>query len=333
MSNKILMAHGNGGKHMARLIKDIIIEILGPESIQSDDSAILNLESRNIVFTTDTYTITPLFFQGGNIGDLAINGTVNDLAVMGAEPLYLSCGLVIEEGLEIKKFKKILRSMKKSADSAGVSIVTGDTKVVDKGSADKIFINTSGIGILKGDPLRGIVKTGDKVIINGTVGDHGISIMAERNNLSFTEGLTSDSAPLNHLIKRISKKFPQKIKFARDATRGGVASVLNELAESQEYGIRIDEDKIPVRDEVKGVSEILGIDPLYSANEGKVILVVDKTVSDSLLYEMKSIETGKESTEIGEITSEYPGKVYLRTAVGGNRIIPPLEEDQLPRIC
>ncbi len=333
MSNKILMAHGNGGKHMARLIKDIIIEILGPESIQSDDSAILNLESRNIVFTTDTYTITPLFFQGGNIGDLAINGTVNDLAVMGAEPLYLSCGLVIEEGLEIKKFKKILRSMKKSADSAGVSIVTGDTKVVDKGSADKIFINTSGIGILKGDPLRGIVRTGDKVIINGTVGDHGISIMAERNNLSFTEGLTSDSAPLNHLIKKISQKFPQKIKFARDATRGGVASVLNELAESQEYGIRIDEDKIPVRDEVKGVSEILGIDPLYSANEGKVILVVDKTVSDSLLYEMKSIETGKESTEIGEITSEYPGKVYLRTAVGGNRIIPPLEEDQLPRIC
>ena len=333
MSNKILMAHGNGGKHMARLINEIIIEILGPESIQSDDSAILNLEGRNIVFTTDTYTITPLFFQGGNIGDLAINGTVNDLAVMGAEPLYLSCGLVIEEGLEIKKFKKILRSMKKSADSAGVTIVTGDTKVVDKGSADKIFINTSGIGILKGDPLRGIVKTGDKVIINGTVGDHGISIMAERNNLSFTEGLTSDSAPLNHLIKKISQKFPQKIKFARDATRGGVASVLNELAESQEYGIRLDEDKIPVRDEVKGVSEILGIDPLYSANEGKVILVVDKTVSDLLLSEMKSIETGKESTEIGEITSEYPGKVYLRTAVGGNRIIPPLEEDQLPRIC
>lgn len=333
MSNKILMAHGNGGKHMVRLINEIIIEILGPESIQSDDSAILNLESRNIVFTTDTYTITPLFFQGGNIGDLAINGTVNDLAVMGAEPLYLSCGLVIEEGLAIKKFKKILRSMKNSADSAGVTIVTGDTKVVDKGSADKIFINTSGIGILKGDPLRGIVKTGDKVIINGTVGDHGISIMAERNNLSFTEGLTSDSAPLNHLIKKISQKFPKKIKFARDATRGGVASVLNELAESQEYGIRIDEDKIPVRDEVKGVSEILGIDPLYSANEGKVILVVDKTVSDSLLFEMKSIETGKESTEIGEITSEYPGKVYLRTAVGGNRIIPPLEEDQLPRIC
>lgn len=333
MDDRILMAHGNGGKFMSVLINEVIAEIFGTEKLQLDDSAILKTDSSRIAFTTDTYTITPIFFHGGDIGKLAVNGTVNDLSVMGADPLFLSCGIIIEEGFSVNDLKKILNSMKTAADYAGVSIVTGDTKVVEKGSADKIFINTSGIGIMGKNSFRSRVSEGDLVIINGTVGEHGMSIMAERNDLSFSHGLSSDSAPLNHLLKKIGSKFPGSISFARDATRGGVASVLNEIVSSANFGLKIVEKKLPFKDEVRGISEILGIDPLYSANEGKVILIVKRSEGERIVSEMKKIKEGVDSAIIGEITDKFPGKVYMETSVGGNRIIPPLEEDQLPRIC
>lgn len=333
MEEKILMAHGNGGSLMSELINNIIAEIFGKTSLQLDDSAILSMENKKIVFTTDTYTITPIFFNGGDIGKLAVNGTINDLSVMGAEPLYLSCGLILEEGLEISVLKKILRSMKDAADYAGVKIVTGDTKVVERGSADKIFINTSGIGMVRDRVFRKEISIGDSVLINGTIGDHGISIMAERSHLSFSLGLFSDSAPLNHMLKSISGKFPESIKFARDATRGGVASVLNEIVQRGNIGIKLIEEDLPLRDEVKGVCDILGLDPLYSANEGKAILIVKNESAEKIKEEMKKFEEGKDAEIIGEITSEYKGKVFIETFVKGRRILPLLEEDQLPRIC
>ena len=333
MEEKILMAHGNGGSLMNELINDIIGEIFGKNSLQLDDSAILDPKNKKIVFTTDTYTITPIFFKGGDIGKLSVNGTVNDLSVMGADPLYLSCGLILEEGLEISVLKKVLRSMKEAADYAGVKIVTGDTKVVEHGSADKIFINTSGIGLVRGRIFRQEISTGDSVLINGTIGDHGISIMAERNHLSFSSGLFSDSAPLNHMLKSLSLKFPETIKFARDATRGGVASVLNEIVQEGDIGIKLIEEDLPLRNEVKGVCEILGLDPLYSANEGKVVLIVKNESAEKIKEEMKKFEEGKDTEIIGEITSEYQGKVFIETFVKGRRILPLLLEDQLPGIC
>ena len=334
MEETVLMAHGNGGTFMDKLINDKIAAIFGKDKLQIDDSAIIETGSKKIVFTTDTYTITPIFFNGGDIGKLAVNGTVNDLAVMGADPLYLSCGMIIEEGFKMDDLKKILISMKNAADYAGVSIVTGDTKVVEKGSADKIYINTSGVGKIDNNSFRNRISEGDLVIINGTVGEHGMSIMAERNKLSFSKGLLSDCAPLNHLLRVLRLKFPNSVKFARDATRGGIASVLNEIVSlTPGLSLKIVEEFLPYKDEVKGISEILGIDPLYSANEGKAILIVKKSEGDLIIKEMKKIKEGLDSTIIGEITSKFPGKVYMKTSVGGNRIIPRLEDDQLPRIC
>ncbi|MEN8153958.1 MAG: hydrogenase expression/formation protein HypE [Acidobacteriota bacterium] len=333
MEEKILMAHGNGGSMMNELINDIIAEIFEKNSLQLDDSAILHLEKKEIVFTTDTYTITPIFFNGGDIGKLAVNGTINDLCVMGAEPLYLSCGLILEEGLKISELKKILMSMKNAADYAGVKIVTGDTKVVENGSVDKIFINTSGVGEVRKGLFRKDISKGNSVIITGTIGDHGISIMAERSNLSFSRGLSSDSAPLNHMLKSLNIKFPESINFARDATRGGVASVLNEIVHNEDIGIKLIEENLPVKDEVKGVCEILGLDPLYSANEGKAILIVKNEDAGKIKDEMKNFEEGKDAEIIGEVTDEYPGKVFIETFIKGVRILPLLHEDQLPRIC
>ena len=333
MNDRILMGHGSGGKLMFELITNTIGEILGSRSVQMDDSAILVPGSEKIAFTTDTYTITPLFFPGGDIGTLAVNGTVNDLAVMGATPLYLSCGLILEEGLEMALLKKVLLSIKKASNAAGVRVVTGDTKVVEKGSVDKLFVNTSGIGILEHPVPRKKLEVGDQIIINGTIGDHGISVMAQRSGLSFTRGLSSDCAPLHRLIAEVMREFPGSVKFMRDATRGGVASVMNEIIQKKPFGAVLYEERFPLKNEVKGVCEILGIDPLYAANEGKVIMIVNKEAAAGILPLMKKNQYGKKAAIIGEIIDQYRSMVFVETLVKGRRMLPLLIEDQLPRIC
>jgi hydrogenase expression/formation protein HypE len=333
MSNKILPGHGSGGRMMNEMIVKIIRTTLGND-IQLDDSAILNIEDKQIAFTTDTYTITPFIFPGGDIGKLAISGTVNDLSVMGSTPLFISCSLILEEGFEIETMRSILLSMKTEADFAGVKIVTGDTKVVPQKKGDKIYINTAGIGIIRTGVQRREICAGDKIIINGTIGDHGIAIMALRNNLSFTKGLESDCASLNHLIKKVITDFPGSIKFMRDPTRGGVASVLNEIVKNMPFGAGLfAEDQLPIKEEVRAVSGILGIDPLYSANEGKVIIIAGNDDADNIVKTMRGTKEGKDASIIGEITGEFPGKVYTKTAVGSKRLLPLLTEEQLPRIC
>ncbi len=318
---------------MNDMIEGLIRKILGPESIQLDDSAVLDPGPGKIAFTTDSFTVTPLFFPGGDIGKLAVNGTVNDLAVMGAIPLYLSCALILEEGLDMGELTKILESMRRAADYAGVKIVTGDTKVVGKGAADGIYINTAGIGIMENEALRGEIAPGDAVLINGSIGDHGVAVMAERNRLSFTRGLLSDCAPLNHLMERVASNCPGAVKFARDATRGGVASVLNEIVKNRHFSATLNEASFPVKDEVKGVCGLLGIEPLYVANEGKLVMVCDGGRAEEIVHAMRETEEGREACIIGSIGAEYPGKVVLETEIGGRRMLPLLAEEQLPRIC
>jgi hydrogenase expression/formation protein HypE len=330
---KILPGHGSGGKLMNDMISGMIKEILGKDSIQIDDSAVLDITSGKIAFTTDSYTVTPIFFPGGDIGKLAINGTVNDLAVMGAVPAYLSCSLILEEGFDFDSFEKILISMRDAANEAGVKIVTGDTKVVPNGKGDKIYINTSGIGIFKNEVQRKEIKKGDKIIVSGTLGDHGITIMSLRNDLRFSSNLKSDCAPLNEMISEVIVKYPGSIKFMRDATRGGLASVLNEITAGNDYSAGIIEDDIPVSEEVKGICNLLGLDPLYVANEGKVVIIAKPEDADGIVSMMKSNQYGKDSAIIGEIDSLYPGKVYIKTFIGGKRLLPLLVEEQLPRIC
>lgn len=329
----IVPGHGSGGKLMSDLINTIIKSTLGNDSIQLDDSAICTIPGESVAFTTDSYTITPIEFPGGTIGILAVNGTVNDIAVMGAKPLYLSCGLILEEGLPLDTLKRILISMKQAADYAGVTIVTGDTKVVPKGKGDLLYINTAGIGIFQQAPARKSITPNDAILINGYIGDHGTTIMALRNNLSFSKGLSSDCAALNHMIADITTHFPDAIKFMRDATRGGVASVLNEITKNAQFGAKLIEEWIPIRDEVRGVSEILGIDPLYIANEGKVIIIADSVYADAIVQRMKHHQEGKNAAIIGTITNDYPSKAYIETPIGGKRILPVLVEEQLPRIC
>ena len=333
MEDKILAGHGSGGRLMNDMIDNLIRRTLGLESIQLDDSAVLDIVPGKVAFTTDTFVITPLLFPGGDIGKLAVNGTVNDLAVMGARPLYLSCGLILEEGLEMSLLKRVLESMRTAADYGGVRIVTGDTKVVGRGSADKIFINTAGIGLVEKGLQRRPIESGDKILISGYVGDHGVAVMAERNRFSFTKGLQSDCAPVNHIVRELLDEVPGGIKFMRDPTRGGVASVLNEIVKNQPFAAKLYEEDVPVRQEVRGVCDLLGIDPLYVANEGKLICIVPPSQAEAALNAMKRAAEGEEARMIGEITEEYPGKAYLETGLGGKRILPLLTEEQLPRIC
>lgn len=318
---------------MNELIHDVICPGINQDQLQLDDAALLSLDGGKVAFTTDSYTITPLFFPGGDIGKLAINGTVNDLAVMGAEARYISCSLIIEEGFSLNSLKDILKSMNQAAGIAGVSIVTGDTKVVEKGKADKLFINTAGIGVLSRPPLRQKIQVGDKIIVNGTIGDHGIAIMAHRNGFAAESGLCSDCAPLNGLIKSVMKQFHSEIKFVRDATRGGIVSVLNEIVSQRPFCARIMEENLPVREEVRGVCELLGVDPLYAANEGKIVLVVKKERADDIIGRMKKMQYGSEAAVIGEISADFEGKVYLETLIGGKRMLQLGLEEQLPRIC
>ncbi len=330
---KIESGHGAGGKLMNDLIESVIKKHLGAHSIYPDDSAVLELSSEKIAFTTDSYTVSPLFFPGGNIGSLAINGTVNDLAVMGARPQYLSCGLIIEEGFLMKDLEIILQTMAEEAQNAEVSIVTGDTKVVPKGAADGIFINTAGIGIMGDFEVHNIIEPGDKVIINGSIGDHGMAIMKIREQIASHSNIISDCAHLNHLINSLLSKFPNAISFMRDATRGGVASVLHEIVSEKSFGIKLIEQNLPIKDEVQGIADLLGIDPLYIANEGKVVMIIKNDFAESLITHLKDHPLGGDSAIIGEVIDDFAGMVYVETEIGGRRMVPLLIDEQLPRIC
>lgn len=336
----ITLAHGSGGKAMRDLIEDIFVNSFdNPILSQLEDQASLNLASLSqqgdrLAFTTDSYVVDPLFFPGSDIGELAINGTVNDLAVSGAKPLYLTCSVIIEEGLEVEILRRVVASMKVAAQKAGVQIVTGDTKVVQRGAADKLFINTTGIGVIS----QGInisahnIQVGDVVIINGELGNHGAAILIARGDLALETNVESDCQSLHSLVADILGVCPD-VHAMRDATRGGLATVLNEFSLSSGVGIRLDEESIPVREEVKGVCEILGLDPLYLANEGKLVVVVGGENAETVLAAMKSHPAGKDACVIGEVIASPPGIVLLRTAFGTERIVDMLVGEQLPRIC
>lgn len=337
MENNILLGHGSGGKLSHDLIKKVFVKYFdNPILRQQTDSAILEIEGSTIAYTTDSYVVDPIFFPGGNIGKIAICGTVNDLSVSGATPKYLSVSFIIEEGFSIKDLETIVSTMADEAKKAGVLIVTGDTKVVDKGHCDKVFINTSGVGIIteknKKISTGENIKIGDKIIVNGSIGDHGMAIMAARSFENFKTNIKSDCACLNQLIKDILT-VSDKVKFIRDATRGGVATILSELTENNNIGIEIEETAVPVNENVRGMCELLGFDPFYVANEGKIILVVSPEDAEKVVEVMRKNEFGKESAIIGEISDLHPGKAILKTEIGGKRIIDMLAGEQLPRIC
>lgn len=341
MKDKILLSHGSGGKASRQFINNVFKEAFSNRYLDRlDDSAVLDAglakygRNSRLCFTTDSYVVDPLFFPGGDIGKLSICGTVNDLAVKGASPLYISCGFIIEEGFDVQDLLKIVRSMKKTAAKAGVLIVTGDTKVVPKGKCDKLFINTSGIGIIKGGLDFSVekIKPGDKILINGPVGSHGLSVLSAREGFKFGKKIVSDCANLDTLIgKLISAGI--RIKFMRDATRGGVAAVLNEITEGRKFSALIEEKQVCVRKEVSALCDILGFDPLYIANEGKVIVIVDPSDAVKALGVMRKHDYGAGSSIIGEIRKEFAGRVILKTAAGGSRIVDMPVGDQLPRIC
>ena len=336
-NDKILLNHGSGGKMTHELISSLFVKYFNNSILrQQSDSAILEIDSKLLAYTTDSFVVDPIFFPGGNIGKLAICGTVNDLSVSGAKPLYISCGFILEEGFLFSDLETIVKSMADEAKKAGVLIVTGDTKVVDKGKCDKIFINTSGIGVLDNERKQissgSTIEVGDKIIVNGNIGDHGVAILCARNSIEYSNSVLSDCATLNGLIDD-ALNVSNKIKFMRDATRGGLATVLCELAEKNKFGIELEESQIQVQEASRGLCEIFGFDPFYMANEGKVVMVVGKDDANEVLEALKKNEYGKESSIIGEVTDKNIGMVILKTGVGGSRIIDMLAGEQLPRIC
>ncbi|MFO7665500.1 MAG: hydrogenase expression/formation protein HypE [Desulfobacterales bacterium] len=334
-TDRILLDHGSGGKISHSLTLDMMLPAFdNPMLSKLNDGAILNIGGKKFAFSTDTYVVDPIFFPGGSIGELAIYGTVNDIAMCGGIPMYLSAGLIIEEGFLISDLEKIIKSMGSAAEKAGVKVVTGDTKVVPKGAADKIFINTSGIGPIPDDVDVGCDKAvpGDKIILSGTIADHGITVLTQREGMTFTSSIKSDSAPLNRMVERIFA-VSKKVHVLRDPTRGGVGTSLNEIAEKSNSGIKIYENKIPVKNEVKGICELLGFDPLYIANEGKLLAFVSPEEADNVLSAVREDEFGKDACIIGEVVTGYPGKVFLETGIGGTRMVDMLTGEQLPRIC
>jgi hydrogenase expression/formation protein HypE len=333
LEDKILLAHGSGGKLMHDLIESFMPDLANPILEKMDDSATFDLSGR-LAFTTDSYTVNPIFFPGGDIGQLAVCGTVNDLAMSGAKPLYLSLAFIIEEGLAVRDLKKIVKSIAKAAEEAGVSIVTGDTKVVNKGSADRIFINTAGVGTVpeRVDISAANAKPGDKIIISGDIGDHGIAVLSQREGLKFRTPVPSDCAPLNGLVADMLAVSPN-IHCLRDPTRGGLATTLNDFAGQSKVGIRIEELKIPVNKAVLAACELLGLDPLYIANEGKLAAVVAAQDAEPVLAAMKRNRYGNKATVIGEVVKEHPGQVVMKTSLGASRIIDMPVGELLPRIC
>lgn len=335
VNTHIVLGHGSGGKLSADLMRDLFLPAFGNAALnRMDDQASLEMGSGRIAFSTDSFVVKPLFFPGGNIGELAIYGTVNDLAVGGAEPKYLSASFILEEGLPLETLRTIVNAMSAAAKRAGVSIVTGDTKVVERGSGDQIFINTSGIGVIpQGLTLSAsLVKAGDHILLSGPLGDHGITILTQREGLEIDGDLKTDAAPLYKLAQAIVHAAPHA-RCMRDLTRGGLSSALNEIAGSARVGMEIDERRIPVRDTVRGACELFGLDPLYVANEGKLIAIVPAGEAAATLAAMRAVDTGCEATDIGVITETHLGLVTMRTALGTMRVVDMLAGDQLPRIC
>ncbi len=332
---EIVLAHGSGGKLSHQLIEKMVLPQFGNELLAPlHDGAIFSLGNERVAFSTDSYVVSPIFFPGGDIGKLAVHGTINDLAMCGARPLYLSCAFILEEGTPMEDFWRIVQSMRQAADAASVKLVTGDTKVVDRGKADKIFINTSGIGVIpEGVDIRpNRAQAGDKILISGAIAVHGIAIMSVREGLEFETEIASDTAALNGLVETIFAAS-KDIHVLRDPTRGGVTSALTEIAQTAQVGMLLDESRIPISEEVKGACEILGLDPLYVANEGKLLALVSGQDADRILAAMKSHPLGREAAIIGEVTSDHPGFVLMKTHVGGTRVVDMLSGEQLPRIC
>ncbi len=331
----ILLAHGSGGTMMRDLIEDVFMTGFSDDILaRMDDAAALEVPPGRISMSTDTYVVNPVFFPGGDIGRLAVCGTVNDVATAGAKPLYLSVGFILEEGFAVADLKRILETMRDSAAEAGVRIVTGDTKVVEKGHGDGIYINTAGIGVIReGVNLSGrTCKPGDKVLVSGTLGDHGIAVISVREGLTFDTDIETDAAPLNHMIEAVLDAAPNTRCF-RDPTRGGLSSTLNEIAVASATSIVVDEDSVPVHDQVRGASEMLGYDVFQIANEGKMVSVVPADEADAALEAMRNAPYGEDAAIIGEVTEGPAGKVYVQTGFGAKRIMDMLVGEQLPRIC
>ncbi len=364
LSGKVLLAHGSGGYLSHELVERLFLKhFRNPVLARLDDAAVVEVSNLGLLvpgatspgvenadlklaFTTDSYVVSPIFFPGGDIGKLAVCGTINDLAMSGAKPLYLSAGFILEEGLAFEDLELVVASMAETARTAGVSIVTGDTKVVGYGKADKLFINTAGLGVVPSDVDIGSDKArpGDVIIVSGPIGDHGMTIMSQREGLRFRSALESDCAPLHGLVAAIlgavsspgaggSSPSPAAIRCLRDPTRGGLATALCEVADKSKHGIEIEDRAIPVRDEVRAACELLGLDPLYVANEGKLVAFVEPGAVDTVLTAMRGHQYGRDATVIGHVTDEHRGRVVLRTALGARRIVDMLVGEQLPRIC
>jgi len=332
----ITLAHGGGGRLTQMLIEKMFVPSFANPALETlHDGAILDVPSAHLAFSTDSFVVHPIFFPGGDIGSLAVHGTVNDLAMCGARPLALSSALILEEGLPMQDLWRVIQSMQNAARAVGVPIVTGDTKVVDRGKGDGVFINTTGIGVISPNirvaPTR--AQPGDVVLINGAIAVHGIAIMSVREGLEFETALQSDSAPLHDIVARVLDVAGERVHVLRDPTRGGLASTLNEIAASAKVGIRLNEVQIPLDDAVRGACEILGLDPLYVANEGKFLAIVARESAEQVLAAMRAHPLGKDAAIIGEVVAEHPGKVYLRSRIGGMRVVDMLSGEQLPRIC
>jgi len=331
----INLGHGSGGTLTSQLLDTGVFKLLGNDLLnKKHDGAIFNLRGK-VAMSTDTYVVSPIFFEGGNIGDLAINGTVNDLAMCGAAAKYLTLSFVLEEGLKMTEFWEILLSIKAACEAAGVQIITGDTKVVERGKGDKIFINTTGIGEVhpKANIDTDNIKAGDKIILSGPLARHGITIMSHRQGLQFETTIASDTRPLNKIVLALLDEFGEAIHLLRDPTRGGLATVLNEIAQSAKLGIDISQKDIPVEEEVYGACEMLGLDPLYVANEGLFVAVVDASIAEKFLNRLNRWEHGEEAKIIGEVTTEHIKQVLMKSNIGGRRVVNMLAGEQLPRIC
>jgi len=331
----ITLGHGSGGLLTNRLLDKTIFDILKNDKLKTrHDGAILPLNGKH-AFSTDSFVISPIFFPGGDIGELAVNGTVNDIAMCGAIPQYISLGFIIEEGLKMEEFWDILIGIKYACEKAGVQVVTGDTKVVERGSGDKIFVNTTGIGRLHDKANIGAenIKIGDKIIVSGEIATHGIAILSVRKGLEFETTIKSDTQNLNHIVKNLLDKYGESIHLFRDPTRGGVASTLNEIARDIKQGIELKQTDLPINPQVDAACEILGLDPLYVANEGVFISFVESSVADQVLQSLKNIPGSKNARIIGEVTKEHPGKVLIESAIGGKRVVNMQVGEQLPRIC
>lgn len=332
----VLLAHGGGGRLTQMLIDRMFLPAFANPALEVlHDGAVLEVEGTRLAFSTDSFVISPIFFPGGDIGSLAVHGTLNDLAMCGARPLGLSTGLILEEGLPMEDLWRVVQSMQAAAEAAGVPIVTGDTKVVDRGKGDGVFINTTGLGLIPAgvqvSPRR--ARPGDVILVNGAIAVHGMAVMSVREGLEFETALESDSEALHELVARLLEAGGDQVHVLRDPTRGGVASALNEIAAQAQVGVQLEETRIPIWEEVRGACEILGLDPLYVANEGKCLVIVSREAAETVLATMREHPLGREGAIIGEVVEDHPGRVFMRSRIGGMRVVDVLSGEQLPRIC